>query len=259
MRRVAALLCLVLAAACGDPTRTPSEQPGSIAGREFVSTQVEGRTLVPGTEIFLRFAERGMSASAGCNNLGGEYTLQGFNGTTGTVVIESGGLSATEIGCDPQRHAQDTWLADLLVARPTFTLPDDETMTLTDGTSTIHFVDRDAADPDRPLVGPTWRVDSIITGDAVSSVPGSGKITFMFGGDGRAVVTSENCTSVSVPYERSGDGITFGEYTADDIGCPAPWNESRALLDAKTVTFAIDHARLTLTANDGKGLSLTAA
>ncbi|MGH2785475.1 MAG: META domain-containing protein, partial [Actinomycetota bacterium] len=124
---------------------------------------------------------------------------------------------------------------------------------------TIHFIDREVADPDRPLVGPTWTVDSIITGDAVSSVPGSDKVTFVFGGDGRAVVTSVNCTSVSVPYERSGDGITFGDYAADDIGCPSPWAESRALLDAKSVTFAIDHARLTLTASDGKGLSLTAA
>jgi heat shock protein HslJ len=258
MRRVALLLCLILPAACGAPTRTGGE-PRVLAGREFVSDRVEGRALVGGTTISLRFEERALSATAGCNSLGGPYRLEGFNGATGTVVVDGGGLSMTEIGCDPPRHDQDTWLADLLLAKPTVSLPDDDQMTLTDGTSTIHFVDREVADPDRPLVDTTWKVDSIITGDAVSSVPENGSVTFVFGGDGRLVVTSDKCTSAAVSYEQSGEQITLGSYTVDDIGCPSPWAETLALLDAKSLAFTIDHARLTLTASSGKGLSLTAS
>jgi heat shock protein HslJ len=262
MRPILLSLVLVVAlAACGgddDDTvdaGTGEPAPAEAPRGDYLSTSVEGHDLVDGTDLALTLDEEELSGMAGCNGFGGPYHLEDFDGTTGVVVIDSDGMSMTEMACDPPRMDQDTWMTGLLMARPTLTVIDADTFTLSDGTATITFVDREIADPDRPLTGTKWTVDTILTGDAASSMPAGGTVvTFEFGDDSRALVTGADCTSVDVPYEVADDTITFGEYGVDDIGCPAPWQETRELLDAGTVNFSIDHDRLSLTAPDGNGL-----
>jgi len=227
----------------------------SLVARDFVSNDVDGFNLVDGTEVHIRFAEDEISASSDCNMLGGRFSVDAEDATSGVIVLDANGLSTTDIGCDLARHAQDEWLLDVLASRPVVTLTDDG-FVLADGTSTIDFVDREIVEPDRPLVGTDWTVDTIVDQDASSSVPGSSPVMFVFNDDGRVVVTSEGCTVVEVPSQRSGNTITFDEFTVDSIGCPTPWSESIALLRADTVTIAIDTGRLTLRTASGTGLSL---
>ncbi|MEP7114070.1 MAG: META domain-containing protein, partial [Ilumatobacteraceae bacterium] len=181
-------------------------------GREFVSTNVNGFSLIDGTEVHIRFDDEQLSASSGCNMLGGRYSIDADNATSGVVVLDANGLSTTDMGCDPDRQSQDEWLLDLLASRPIMTLTADG-FVLADGTTTIDFVDREIVDPDRPLVGTDWTADTILDRDASSSVPGLSSVTFVFVDDGRVVVTSEGCTSVEVAYQRSGDAIMFEEFT----------------------------------------------
>ena len=228
-----------------------------VDGRQFVSNAVEGHDLVAGTAIVVAFHDGTLTASAGCNRLVGPYHLEDADGTSRTLVIDGHGLVMTQMGCDPDRHAQDRWLAGLLQGRPTLRVPGTGEMSISDGTSTVSFVERDVADPDRPLVGTVWTVDSILAGAAASSVPGSA-VTFRFGDDGRLMVASKDCASVRCDYEAAGGVITFGAYRADDVQCPSPWGEALALLDAGTATVSVDGVRLTLTAPDGHGLSLRA-
>ena len=87
---------------------------------------------------------------------------------TGEVVVVST-MAMTQMGCSPELMAQDTWLAQQFGKGMTVHL-DGDTLTLTtvDGT-VITLVDRKVAEPDLPLVGTTWTLESVITGDAATS------------------------------------------------------------------------------------------
>lgn len=77
-------------------------------GNTFTSTSVEGRELVPGTQIALAFDHGAMAAQAGCNTMRGEYTDEG-----GTLAW-TGPVASTRMACPPDLTAQDEWLAGLL-------------------------------------------------------------------------------------------------------------------------------------------------
>jgi len=115
----AALLC----ACAGEVSdkRAPvlqSEPPGpptTLAGRQFVSQSVEGRELVPGTEIRLSFSANALSAYAGCHHLSGPYRVEGN-------VLRVERLPPAGAACDQARHEQDWWLQQLLIGSPRFAL-----------------------------------------------------------------------------------------------------------------------------------------
>ena len=242
---------------CGREPTQPADATMTerLVGRQFVSQRVNGFTMVPGTQLRLRFDLDQVSAASGCNTLTGRYRFDPTTGTSAVLVIDTDGLSTTDIGCDPDRHEQDEWLAGFLISEPLVTLTADG-LTMGDGTTMIDFIDRDISDPDRPLTGTSWKIDTIIDQDASSSVPDQGSVTFVFGDDGRVVVTSTNCTSAVVTYQRSGDTLTFDDFTVDAIGCASPWTEAIDLLRAKTAELTIDHDRLILTTITGTGLGL---
>ena len=47
----------------------------SLDGRTFLSTGVQGQTLVPGSTIRLSFKDGQLGISAGCNRMGGAYSI----------------------------------------------------------------------------------------------------------------------------------------------------------------------------------------
>jgi heat shock protein HslJ len=255
--RIAVAFLLVLLASCTGPEEISGVGPGdgdappALDGRTFLSRSVTGHDLVRGTKIQLSFNDGHVGATAGCNSLGAPYTLEGD-----TLVTEGQGMTQTEIGCDPPRHDQDEWLSGFLTSKPTLALSGNE-LTLTKGTTTIEFVDREVADPDRPLVGTTWRVDTIIDGDAASSVPDEGDVTLAFPTDTTFEASSEGCTSVKGEMTLVPQTITFGDVVVDDIACPSPWAETLEVIGAGETTYKIDAARLTIEA-DGTGVAAVA-
>ena len=74
----------------------------------------------------------------------------------------------TEMACPGGRMEQDTWVADFLSAGPRMSLDGDQ-LTLTGSTITMVLTDRRVVDPDRPLAGTRWVVDTIFQGDTASS------------------------------------------------------------------------------------------
>lgn len=151
MRRL--LLCSVLvvavvsAAACGaDDAGAPDEgaaattEPGmSGEGLDggFVSTQVTGHDMVPGTFISLDFVGDQLSYTAGCNQMGGAFVVEGAR-----LRMDGPGRS-TLMGCEPERQAQDEWLSGLLAEGLDHVLVGEQ-LTLTSGDVTI-VLDRGGA------------------------------------------------------------------------------------------------------------------
>ena len=243
----------VLCTACGE-----SEASGSaadaLAGREFVSTGVTGHRLVAGSQIRLNFDGDRLGASAGCNQLGGTWSIDG------DVLVVPDEMVMTEMACDPPALMdQDTWLASFLTSRPSVAL-DGDTLALTGGDVTITLLDREVADPDRPLEGTKWVVDGLVSADAVSSVPSDIRVpTVQF--DGGQVSVETGCNTGSGEYEVTADEITFGPLVTTRIGCDEPTASVEAqvvgVLDG-TVTYEIEAGTLTLT-NGDQGLVLRAA
>ena len=155
-KTLAALLAFSLVlGACGDdktvvggPTASDDSSGLSLDGRQFWSVSVlengVERPLVEGTRISLRFNNGNIAASAGCNSMGGPYQIDDNQQLTVTE------MATTEIGCDPESHAQDEFVAAVLIVQPQLTLNGDY-LTLATDTVRIEFLDTEVADPDRPI------------------------------------------------------------------------------------------------------------
>jgi heat shock protein HslJ len=213
-----------------------------LSGREFVSESLEGRDLVPGTEIRLRFDKSELSAYAGCNSMSGNYSFDGY-----ALIVNS--TSTTEIGCDAALHDQDEWLSAFLRGRPTAML-DDPRLSLSSEDETLILLDRELASPDRPLVGTYWVGRGIGDGTGVTLGPGSTLVTIAFGADGQVAVFS-GCQSGSGGFSSDQSTIAFTDLTFDGEPCTDPNLERQSdqvlvVLDGSDVTFRIEESALTL-------------
>lgn len=247
---LAALLLALGLAACATPG-------SDLAGRAFLSVAVTEsgaeRPLVPGTRIRFDFSDGNFGASAGCNSIGGPYSIDG-----GRLVVNE--LAMTEMGCDQDRSAQDDWLAQLLASRPAIRLAGDE-LTIEGATSTIRLLDRRIVEPDVALVGPTWTVESIISGNAVASLPAGAVATVSFHADGTLTLDT-GCNQGGGRFVIVAGGITVSELGLTKKGCLGPGAALESavvgVLGAGSITARIEANALTLQAG-ASGLQLRAS
>lgn len=223
---------------------------GDLAGLTFLSTGVtqDGAPydLVDGSRIMLQFTDSAMAANAGCNHMSGDASV-----TDGVLMVKGAGLAMTEMGCDPQLMDQDAWLADILTSKPTVTL-DSDRLTVASGDIMIDFLDRETAEPDQPLVGTAWTLESLGTaGDdgSVSSVPGGVESTLQLAEDGSASIRP-GCNTGRAKADAGDATITFGPIALTRMMCHGAQAEVEdavlAVIDGE-VGYVIDGSQLTLT------------
>lgn len=250
---VLAAVALLVLTSCGS-AGGPSAR--DLDGRTFLSTAVtrDGppHELVRDTRVRVSFADGQVSANAGCNTASGRYRVD-----AGTLELEDG-LAVTEMGCEEELQAQDEWLWELLSAAPAVALDEDRLSLRTEST-VLELLDRVVADPDRPLVGEPWTVDSLVSGDAVSTTPGDATASLQFGDD--VVQVDTGCNRGRAGYERDGDRLTLGPLALTRMACPGDADELEravvAVLESSPLTLEIEAARMTLTSADGtRGLGL---
>lgn len=264
---IAAAAAVVILTACGDGETVDAGGPAlaDLEGRSFWSTSVteDGaeRPLVDGTQIALSFDADSLSASAGCNALGGTYRLD-----DGILVV--GDLAMTEMGCDPERHAQDDFVAGLLTARPRMAI-DGDRLTLTTDSVVADFLDREVADPDRPITGTEWEVTGFIDGDVATSFAVDEPATLVFA-DRSTLTGFDGCAGFSISVEVSdgsiggpveGDGeIQFGSMVQAEADCDLDPTYTASLYRALTggASYTIDGPNLTILNRNGTGITLRA-
>lgn len=250
-RRRSAVLAALLIALAGACTRQ-DEGPGGpspadpLDGRAFVSTRVledgEERPLVPGTRIELSFADGRLSARAGCNLMGAGYRVEDG------VLRLVGGVSTTEMGCDPERHQQDAWLAGFLGSAPRVEL-EGPRLALSSGGTEIRLLDREVVEPDLPLSGTTWRLDTIVEGGVASSVPAGLEATLRVD-DGR-IGGFDGCNEWGARLISSEGGVlVLGRVSQTMIRCSGAAAELErdvmAVVGAGRIAYGIDGASLVL-------------
>jgi len=226
-----------------------------MAGRAFLLNQAEGYTQARGSTIRIEFTDEGISFHAGCNNHAGSYHIDGE-----TLVVSVPGLVASLMACAPSLDAQDTWLREFLLERPTFQL-NGNTLTLKSNDATLTFLDRTVADPDRPLVGQAWMIDTLIAGEAASSVSAS-KPSIRFEPDGRVVVDT-GCNMGNGKYEVASAQVTFGPMAVTRRACLSDdlvktENHVLQIVREGAATFRIEASRLTIERSDGTAIKAVA-
>jgi heat shock protein HslJ len=249
-------LVFLTALGCGDPAgqaRAGSVEKNEPWGRTFLSTSVS-RPLVEGTRIRLVFGDDNrLGANAGCNHMSGEAEV-----AHDRLVVSD--LATTEMGCDPDRHAQDQWVADFLTSRPRYRL-DGPVLTLANDSTQVTLEDRETADPDRPLRGTRWVVDGIVEGDAVSSVPAGAEAHLTIDKERDSFGGNTGCNQMggaARPAERT---VTFSEVITTKVACQDDrMRLERAVLSVLDgdVTWDIEADVLHLTHPNGRGLILRA-
>ena len=256
---VLALALLVAGSACGDGSDAAGASDDSVDpwGRIFLSTEVtEGgadRPLVGGTRVRLRFGDDGrtLGADAGCNQMSGDARITDSR-------LETDDLAMTEMGCDPDRHAQDQWLAGILTDRPSLRL-EGNMLTLTGGETVIRLLDREEAEPDLPLRQTRWVVDTVIENDAASSVPAEFDAHVVFTDDHHFTGTT-GCNSMGgTATIGPDDTMTISGVATTKKACDPDRMRIEqavlAVLDGE-IGFDIDADRLTFTHPNGRGLGL---
>ena len=255
-----AAVVAVLVAACSAGTGTPAptmggEPPaaadtGGLEGRTFLATDAFGRQLVPGSMVRLAFADGQIGASGGCNSMGGPYAIDGDR-----LVVQQ--LAMTEMACEPRLMDQDAWLANLLDGAAIRL--DGDTLTLSKDGVALTLVDREVADPDRPLLGTRWVLDGLITGDAVSSVP-VGVVAALTFANGRVKVEA-GCNRGGGAVTVAARTLAFGPIALTKMACEGGAMEVERLVSevlSGDVRYTIEAGNLTLDAG-AAGLMLRAA
>lgn len=251
------LMVLTMAFAALACNAAGSVPPARLEGRTFLSVEVTvngaPRPLVAGTRVQLSFNDGNLGASAGCNHIGGAYRLDG-----GRLVTDS--MAMTEMGCDPARHAQDEWLSSFLGSRPEVRLNGAE-LVLDGGGTVMRLLDREVAQPDRPLTGTRWQLTTIVAGDAAMSVPQDVMATLELSDDGNFSINA-GCNQGGGRYARDGDRIEFSDIMLTRMACDAPRADVEsavlAVLESADLSLDLDADRLTLDAGD-RGLVFSAA
>jgi heat shock protein HslJ len=253
-----ALLSTVLLASCGGGASPSSSGPapggsagaGGLEARTFLSTAVDGRVLVAGSRIRLSFRNGQVSASGGCNSMGGAYHLDGNRLVTDQLIT-------TDMACAQALMTQDQWVAALLNGA-TLSL-DGNSLTMSGNGVRVTLLDRVVADPDRPLIGTRWVIDGLLAGNTASSIPFGATAALTFS-DGRVDVET-GCNTGGGTALVAGGSITFGTLTLTKRACAAEIaGLEQAIVQTLTgtVAYTIDADIMALTAR-GAGLSLHAA
>jgi heat shock protein HslJ len=254
-------LFIALCSSCSsekkDPAADGSDAAEPFLALDFILESSEGFAPVEGSTIRLSFregdtSELGFALHGGCNSLLGDFTL-----ADGVMSVSQ--LMMTEMACGGGLMEQDNWLVGFMTASPSYVYSDSR-LTLTGTEATLVFLDRELADPDRSLVGPTWSIDNYLEGMTSTAVNLTTRPTVTFGEDGQVSVET-GCNTGGGSYTVEGNTITLSLIGYTRMLCDdedAAWAEAhiQSVLNEGEVTYEIDANRLGLTGAE-KGLGAT--
>ncbi len=230
----------VLVVSCG--TTPDVGAPIGIDGPwQLVSGSHSGTAIQPISShpVTLNIDGNMIGGTAACNGYGGEWVKDGSSVTFGDVAH-------TEMACEPVATMDlERAYLDALLAVTTIAVEDGQ-LVLTGPDVELRF-DELQPPPTAQLLGTVWVLDSLVQGDAVSSV--SGGPTLEFFTDGSFLATT-GCRNITGNYVESGAGITTTQMQAqgecaDELGdqdshiISVLEGEYRANIEGQTLTLMI--------------------
>lgn len=211
----------LLVAGCGDGDVSGAGDVDAVTvpqldGTAWQATSITengtARPIVPGSNLRLEFRDAAISIHAGCNGMGGDYTLS----TSGELRV--GTLSGTMMACAPPLMEQDAWLSGTVFAEPLVASGDQSTLMLSREGLELVFADRGVATPDASLEGTVWQLDGTRSGDSVASVP-SGIVSTLTLAEGGVVTVDTGCNRGTGTVTRTGDTLAFDQLALTPTTC----------------------------------------
>lgn len=203
-----------------------------------------------------------IGGTAACNNYGGQFTATAD--VDGTVSLTFGDLFSTEMACVPDEANQleSAYLAAL--PRVTTAERTGDTLVLSGEGVRLDFTAR-LTEPTAALTGTTWVLDSVISGDAVSSSVSSSvssaEATLTIADDG-TVSGSTGCNRLNGSLTVAADRFEPTALATTRMACePALMEQEQAVVAVLGggPIWSIDGQTLTLQLDDGRGLAYRAA
>ena len=238
------LLGVLALAACGTQAGGTADVEGEW---HLTGGTADGAELPapPGTQATLELAGDEARGTAFCNSWFATVRLDGS-------ALALDGIGQTEIGCAPEvMAAEGSYLAALGGVR-TSAVRADELVLTGDGVE-LRF-SRVVPVPDSPLAGTRWLLDTLVDGGTASSTLGEPAVLEL-GQDG-ALTASTGCRQIGGSWSSDGEKLVV-DAAYDTFGCPPPADRQDehvlGVLAARPVA-TVDGDRLTLTADDGRGL-----
>jgi heat shock protein HslJ len=233
---------------------TPSASgPIDLAGDwQMASGSVDGAPfpVPPGAQITLTVQGTTIGGRAACNHYGGDLAVDADGAPHFDIT------SMTEMACEePIMAAESAFLAAMPRVRSV--ARDGDRLSLT-GQGVELLFDRLAPPPVADMVGTEWVLESLVDGDAVSSVAGD-RATLRFDAGG-TVRGGTGCRTFSGKWIEANGGITLPEWGMDQAECEPALQpqDSHVVGVLEGFRVAIDGQTMTLT-GDGEGLIYRAA
>jgi heat shock protein HslJ len=262
MKATAATLAVLLLAGCarlspgagGSATPEPSAPvtPDVVGAWVLAHGTHDGAAIeVPDDwRVTLNFSDDGEVGGQACNHYGGTYDLDGSR-------IGFSAMSMTEMACEePMMSVEAAYHAAL--AAITEVERDGDRLTLSGDTADLVF-ELVPPVPDAALQGTAWVLESLIQGDAVSSVQGEPTLTLNPDG---TLVGSTGCRDFSGEYVVVGDEVEVTSLATTDQACAAEL-EAQDTFVLEVIeggfTVSVEGNGLTLGKADSTGLDYRAA
>ena len=228
----------VIAVSCGEDASVSSSSGGPmtdpLTDSTFTSTSVRGRDLVADTAVRVSFEDGQLGLSAGCNSMGGAYSLDGDR-----LVID-GPMRSTEMACDPPLMDQDSWLSGWFADGLTWRL-DADRLTLTGADVVMELTAGNVA---VGTVEGIWQLETILNGETASSVPAEVKVPTLEINRGRVSVYT-GCNRGDATIEVTEESIAFGPLRLTRMAC----SESAMQVEAAIAAALDGSAPYTVTAD----------
>ncbi|WP_328318349.1 META domain-containing protein [Streptomyces sp. NBC_00388] len=259
-RTAVAALALFTLAACGtdkgSASSTPAEPDVPLTGTGWTvdSVSAGGTVRKAPAGAGIAFEKGRVSGSSGCNHFSAPATVKDDTLTVGAAT-------STLIGCPKNLQWYETALHKTLTGKLAVRLSGGK-LTLRTGKGDSVTLTRKPAEQPAPLTGTAWKVDALVDGASISTLPRgtAGTAHLTFGKDG-SVRGNLGCNRVSGMAKVTDGTVTFGRLTTTRMMCKAPaMTLERKLLTVLhgPVRYGIEHRVLTLTAADGTGIRATA-
>ncbi|MEU5375050.1 MULTISPECIES: META domain-containing protein [unclassified Streptomyces] len=256
------LTLLPLAVACGTDTGSGSgsSSVGTGGGSQVTgvhwrvdSLTTNGTTRSAPAGAYLLIEDGRAEGNYGCNGFGASATVRGDR-------VDLGPARSTDMACAKDPMAFEASFSRTLAHGPLTAAVDRNRLTLTgEEGDRIHLTKED----DASLYGTKWQVTSMVNGDVASSLPeaATGKAWFTFDRTAGTVSGGLGCNRFTAKATVSDGRVTLGAPRVTRMMCDGSlMTTERALstlLDG-SLGYRIDHRDITLTSENGKGLTATA-
>ena len=237
-------LALVACANTDGGSGSASTDPGDLVGHGWVLDRSSVENLVDelpdGAKVTISFEGGQASGSAACNSYGGAFDAA----DDGSLSFETG-FAVTAMACETPLMTLESAYLEALATVTSFVV---------DGKLTLHgdglelTFDEEVPPVALPLVGTTWTLTTIASGDAVSSVLNGTEVTAEFTADA-TVAGSAGCNRYSGSYTWTGDQLSFSPLASTKMACADDVMEQEGAFLASMQdvgTFSIEGAQLTL-------------